>query len=143
MAVEIHENWLEATRYLNMDHLREPKKEPEGIGRLRRGRHVRRSAKHGGCAADTPTSPLNATPFLQNLTHTTQACDALPASADSRATTGRIPRERVMASAPTAAEDFRMVLWLTVIAGFECLPKAPCSSPPLSYARSGARSATP
>ncbi|MER8760116.1 hypothetical protein NKH69_31550 [Mesorhizobium sp. M0976] len=26
-AVEIHENWLEATRYLNMDHLREHKKE--------------------------------------------------------------------------------------------------------------------
>jgi putative transposase len=27
LAVEIHENWLEATRYLNMDHLREHKKE--------------------------------------------------------------------------------------------------------------------
>jgi putative transposase len=26
LAVEIHENWLEATRYLNMDHLREHKK---------------------------------------------------------------------------------------------------------------------
>lgn len=34
LAVEIHENWLEATRYLNMDHLREHKNgEPEGIGR--------------------------------------------------------------------------------------------------------------
>ncbi|SDK65976.1 putative transposase [Mesorhizobium muleiense] len=27
LAVEIHENWLEATRYLNTDHLREHKKE--------------------------------------------------------------------------------------------------------------------
>lgn len=27
LAVEIHENWLEVTRYLNMDHLREHKKE--------------------------------------------------------------------------------------------------------------------
>jgi putative transposase len=27
LAIEIHENWLEATRYLNMDHLREHKKE--------------------------------------------------------------------------------------------------------------------
>ena len=27
LAVEMHENWLEATRYLNMEHLREHKKE--------------------------------------------------------------------------------------------------------------------
>ena len=27
LAVEMHENWLEANRYLNMDHLREYKKE--------------------------------------------------------------------------------------------------------------------
>ncbi|CAH2394402.1 hypothetical protein MES4922_10315 [Mesorhizobium ventifaucium] len=27
LAVEIHENWLEATSYLNMEHLREHKKE--------------------------------------------------------------------------------------------------------------------
>jgi transposase-like protein len=27
LAVEIHESWLEATRYPNMDHLREHKKE--------------------------------------------------------------------------------------------------------------------
>jgi putative transposase len=27
LAVEVHENWLEATRYLNMEHLREHKKE--------------------------------------------------------------------------------------------------------------------
>jgi transposase-like protein len=27
LAVELHENWLEATRYLNMNHLREHKKE--------------------------------------------------------------------------------------------------------------------
>ncbi|MGH6841764.1 MAG: transposase, partial [Methylocella sp.] len=26
LAVETHENWLEAMRYLNMDHLREHKK---------------------------------------------------------------------------------------------------------------------
>ena len=26
LAVETHENWLEATRYLNMDHLKEHKK---------------------------------------------------------------------------------------------------------------------
>ena len=27
LAVETHENWLEATRYLNMAHLAEPEKE--------------------------------------------------------------------------------------------------------------------
>jgi transposase-like protein len=27
LAVEMHENWLEATRYLNMEHLKEHKKE--------------------------------------------------------------------------------------------------------------------
>ena len=27
LAVEMHENWFEATRYLNMNHLREHKKE--------------------------------------------------------------------------------------------------------------------
>ena len=27
LAVEMHENWLEAMRYLNMDHLRERKKQ--------------------------------------------------------------------------------------------------------------------
>ena len=27
VAVEMHENWLEATRYLNMNHLKEHKKE--------------------------------------------------------------------------------------------------------------------
>ena len=27
LAVETHENWLEAIRYLNMDHLREHKKQ--------------------------------------------------------------------------------------------------------------------
>lgn len=27
LAVEMHENWLEGTRYLNMDHLREHKKQ--------------------------------------------------------------------------------------------------------------------
>jgi hypothetical protein len=27
LTVEMHENWLEATRYPNMDHLREHKKE--------------------------------------------------------------------------------------------------------------------
>lgn len=27
LAVEMHENWLEAMRYLNMDHLREHKKQ--------------------------------------------------------------------------------------------------------------------
>jgi hypothetical protein len=27
LAVEMRENWLEATRYLNMDHLKEHKKE--------------------------------------------------------------------------------------------------------------------
>jgi len=27
LAVEMHENWLEAMRYLNMDHLKEHKKE--------------------------------------------------------------------------------------------------------------------
>jgi transposase-like protein len=28
LAVEMHENWLEATCYLNMDQLKEHKKEP-------------------------------------------------------------------------------------------------------------------
>ena len=27
LAIEMHENWLEATRYLNMNHLKEHKKE--------------------------------------------------------------------------------------------------------------------
>ncbi len=27
LAVEIHEGWLEATRYFNMDHLKEHKKQ--------------------------------------------------------------------------------------------------------------------
>jgi len=27
LAMEIHEGWLEATRYLNMEHLKEHKKE--------------------------------------------------------------------------------------------------------------------
>ena len=27
LAIEIHEGWLEATRYLNMEHLRDRKKE--------------------------------------------------------------------------------------------------------------------
>ena len=27
LAVEMHENWLEAIRYLNMDHLKEHKKQ--------------------------------------------------------------------------------------------------------------------
>jgi len=27
LAVETHENWLEATRYLNMEHLKEHKKQ--------------------------------------------------------------------------------------------------------------------
>lgn len=39
-----------------------------GIVRLRRGRHVRRSAKHGSCAADTPTS--KPPPFCSTWAHT-------------------------------------------------------------------------
>ncbi len=31
LVVEMHENWLEATRYLNIDHLREDKKEARGF----------------------------------------------------------------------------------------------------------------
>ncbi|MER9128041.1 hypothetical protein NKH81_34520, partial [Mesorhizobium sp. M0959] len=38
---------------------------------------VRRSAKHGGCAADTPTSP-QCHAILQNLTHTTR-CQSMAA----------------------------------------------------------------
>ena len=34
LAVEMHENWLEASRYLNMDHLNEHKKEALRLGRL-------------------------------------------------------------------------------------------------------------
>ncbi|PBB95708.1 hypothetical protein CK224_24005 [Mesorhizobium sp. WSM3862] len=34
LVVEIHETWLEATRYLNMEHLsRAQEGEPDGIGR--------------------------------------------------------------------------------------------------------------
>ncbi|PAP94340.1 hypothetical protein CIT31_18790 [Mesorhizobium wenxiniae] len=39
-----------------------------GIVRLRRGGHVRRSAKHGSCAADTPTS--KPPPFCSTWAHT-------------------------------------------------------------------------
>ena len=32
LAVEMHENWIEATRYLNMDLLREQQKERRHLG---------------------------------------------------------------------------------------------------------------
>jgi hypothetical protein len=34
LAVEMHEHWLEAHRYLDMDDLREHKKEPPAHGRV-------------------------------------------------------------------------------------------------------------
>jgi len=50
LAVEMHENWLEATRYLNMDHLRQHKK--EALRALAAGRRPGAvgAALHGGSA---------------------------------------------------------------------------------------------
>ena len=56
LAVEMHEGWLEETRYLNMEHLRERKKEllrslpPDG------GR-AQPALRYGGSAPTMPTSP--------------------------------------------------------------------------------------
>ena len=52
LAVEIHENWLEAHRYLNMDDLKEHKKDHSSRSRL---------------------ASLSGRPALQNLTHTISA----------------------------------------------------------------------
>jgi Transposase, Mutator family len=51
LAVEMHENWLEATRYLNMDYLKEHKKRPYGPWPPDGGRGVRRCAIRGLRAA--------------------------------------------------------------------------------------------
>ena len=52
LAVEMHENWLEATRYLNMEHLKEYKKEAlAGLGRLTAAGRGRRCATRGLRAA--------------------------------------------------------------------------------------------
>ena len=55
LAVETHEEWLQSTRYLNMEDLtRAQEGEPEGIGRLiPPAAHGCCAAKHGGCAAVT------------------------------------------------------------------------------------------
>lgn len=74
--------------------------EPEGIGRLRRGRHVRRSAKHGGCAADPPTSPLNATPFFAELDAHNSSREQTLASAGVPSSAGRVSPEGDSACAP-------------------------------------------
>ena len=47
LAVETHENWLEATRYLNMDHLKEHKKEALRALTADGGRACRRCAITG------------------------------------------------------------------------------------------------
>jgi hypothetical protein len=65
LAVEMHENWLEATRYLNMDHLKEHKKRgPAGLGRLTAAGRGRCCATRGLRAA----TPHITRAFLQNLT---------------------------------------------------------------------------
>src|SRR5271169_2840102 len=51
LAVEMHESWLEATRYLNMDHLKEHKKRPCGPWPPD---GVDGSALHGGSTPPTP-----------------------------------------------------------------------------------------
>src|SRR6267143_2418618 len=50
-GVEMHENWLEATRYLNMDHLKEHKKEALRVVRLTAARRERRCPTRRLCAA--------------------------------------------------------------------------------------------
>ncbi len=49
-GVEMHENWLEATRYLNMDHLKEHKKEALRLVRLTAARRERRCPTRRLCA---------------------------------------------------------------------------------------------
>ncbi|OBQ96964.1 hypothetical protein A9K66_00385 [Mesorhizobium sp. AA23] len=66
LVVEIHETWLEATRYLNMEHLsRAQEGEPEGIGRLSAARCARRSTTWGLLGGRITSPPA----ILQNLTH--------------------------------------------------------------------------
>jgi len=50
-GVKMHENWLEATRYLNMDHLKEHKKEALRVVRLTAARRERRCPTRRLCAA--------------------------------------------------------------------------------------------
>jgi putative transposase len=48
LAVEMHENWLETTRYLNMDYLTGAQEgEPAGLGRLTAAGRGRRCATRG------------------------------------------------------------------------------------------------
>jgi len=54
LAVEMHKNWLEATRYLNMDHLKEHKKEALRAVAARRRPGADGAALHGGSAPPAP-----------------------------------------------------------------------------------------
>jgi hypothetical protein len=54
VAVELPDNWLEATRYLNMDHLKEHKKEALRAVAARRRPGAVGAALHGGSAPPTP-----------------------------------------------------------------------------------------
>jgi retron-type reverse transcriptase len=66
LAVEMLENWLEATRYLNMNHLKEHKKRPCGPWPPDGGGRERRCASRGLGAVHAHITSA----FLQNLTHT-------------------------------------------------------------------------
>ena len=69
LSVEMHENWLEATRYLNMDHLKSTGKRPCGPWPPNGGR-ARTALRYTGAPRRLrPTSPTPAK--LLNLTHTT------------------------------------------------------------------------
>ncbi len=57
LAVEDAHDWLEATRYLNMEHLKEYKKEALRALAAYGGRRGLGAALHGGSAPPTPTSP--------------------------------------------------------------------------------------
>jgi Transposase, Mutator family len=69
LAVEMHENWLEATRYLNLDRLKEHKKEARGPWPPEGGRARTALRYTGAPRRPRPTSPTPA--ILLNLTHTT------------------------------------------------------------------------
>jgi hypothetical protein len=59
----MHENWLEATRYLNMDHLKEHKKETLRALAARRRSAADGAALHGASAPPTPNI-INAAKLL-------------------------------------------------------------------------------
>jgi hypothetical protein len=71
LAVETHEGWLEGMRYLNMEHLREHKKE---VLRQAAAELWSRCAALALMASLRGSSAHPHTMNLLNLTHTTRAC---------------------------------------------------------------------